>query len=159
MEPLERLELVIKKYAEKNITIAVAESCTGGYVSHMITNISGASNIFERGIVSYGNQAKVDLLNVDEMILEKNGAVSKEVALQMGEGVRAISKPCTIGIGITGIAGPTGGTPEKPVGLVYISFSTSQKTAVKKYVFKTNRLDFKKKVLEEVLQMLEEYVS
>jgi nicotinamide-nucleotide amidase len=159
MEPLERLELVIKKYAKKNITLAVAESCTGGYVSHMITNISGASKIFERGIVSYGNQAKVDLLNVDKMILEKMGAVSKEVALQMAEGVRAISKQCTIGIGITGIAGPTGGTPEKPVGLVYISFSTSQKTLVKKYVFKTNRLDFKKKVLEVVLQMLEKYVS
>ncbi len=159
MEILERIETIIKNFAEKNLIIAIAESCTGGYVSHMITNISGSSEIFERGVVSYGNQAKIDILKVNPEILENFGAVSEEVAEKMAYGVRVISKPCDIGIGITGIAGPTGGTPEKPVGLVYIGFSTVQETFVKKFVFKTDRLTFKKKVLKEVLVFLETYLE
>ena len=157
MEILERIETIIKRFAEKNILVAIAESCTGGYISHMITNISGSSKVFERGIVSYGNQAKVDILKVDQAVLEKYGAVSEEVARQMAYGVRIISKPCDIGIGITGIAGPTGGTPEKPVGVVYIGFSTAKETLVKKFLFKTDRITFKKKVLEEVLLFLETF--
>jgi len=123
----------------------------------MITNISGASKVFERGIVSYGNQAKVDILKVDQAVLEKYGAVSEEVARQMAYGVRVMSKPCDIGIGITGIAGPTGETPEKPVGIVYIGFSTVKETFVKKLLFKTDRITFKKKALEEVIQFLESF--
>jgi len=157
MEILDRIKFLVHRFTREKILIAIAESCTGGYISHMITNISGASKVFERGIVSYGNQAKVDILKVDQAVLEKYGAVSEEVARQMAYGVRIISKPCDIGIGITGIAGPTGGTPEKPVGVVYIGFSTAKETLVKKFLFKTDRITFKKKVLEEVLLFLETF--
>ena len=158
MEILERIETIIKRFTEKKILIPIAESCTGGYISHMITNISGSSLIFERGVVSYGNQAKIDILNVDPEIIEKFGAVSEEVAKQMAQGVRIISKPCTIGIGVTGIAGPTGATPEKPVGLVYIGYSTETETKIEKQIYKTDdRITFKKLVLESIVQFLENY--
>ena len=157
MEILDRIKFLVHRFTREKILIAIAESCTGGYISHMITNISGASKVFERGIVSYGNQAKVDILKVDQAVLEKQGAVSEEVARQMAYGVRVMSKPCDIGIGITGIAGPTGGTPEKPVGIVYIGFSTAKETFVKKFLFKTDRITFKKKALEEVIQFLETF--
>lgn len=157
MEILDRIKFLVHRFTREKILIAIAESCTGGYISHMITNISGASKVFERGIVSYGNQAKVDILKVDQAVLEKYGAVSEEVARQMAYGVRVMSKPCDIGIGITGIAGPTGGTPEKPVGIVYIGFSTAKETFVKKFLFKTDRITFKKKALEEVIQFLETF--
>ena len=157
MEILDRIKFLVHRFTRENILIAIAESCTGGYISHMITNISGASKVFERGIVSYGNQAKVDILKVDQAVLEKYGAVSEEVARQMAYGVRVMSKPCDIGIGITGIAGPTGETPEKPVGIVYIGFSTVKETFVKKLLFKTDRITFKKKALEEVIQFLESF--
>jgi nicotinamide-nucleotide amidase len=157
MEILERIETIIKRFTEKKILIAIAESCTGGYISHMITNISGSSLIFERGVVSYGNQAKIDILNVDPEIIDKFGAVSEEVAKQMAQGVRIISKPCAIGIGVTGIAGPSGATPEKPVGLVYIGFSTEKENIVEKQIFKTDRITFKKLVLESIVQFLENY--
>ena len=159
MDILERIKTLIIQLAEKKIIIAIAESCTGGYVCHMLTNISGASDIFERGIISYGNQAKIDILKVDHKLIEEKGSVSEEVAKQMALGVRIISKPCNIGIGITGIAGPTGGTLEKPVGLVYIGFSSDNKTYVKKFIFKTNRIDFKNEVLVKVIELLEDYVE
>ena len=123
----------------------------------MITNISGASNVFERGLVTYGNQAKIDILKVNPKDIENYGAVSKEVARQMAYNVRIMSKPCDIGIGITGIAGPTGGTPEKPIGLVYIGYSTIKETIVKKYNFKADRITFKKLILEEIIEFLENY--
>ena len=126
MEILDRIKSLINKFASKNYSIAIAESCTGGYISHMITNISGSSLIFERGVISYGNQAKIDILNVDPELIDIYGAVSEEVANQMAQGVRIMSKPCNIGIGVTGIAGPTGATPEKPIGLVYIGYSTEK---------------------------------
>ncbi|MFX1238216.1 MAG: CinA family protein [Promethearchaeota archaeon] len=157
MDILERIEKIIKKFSEKNIWVAIAESCTGGYISHMITNISGASKVFERGVISYSNQAKIDLLKINPKIIEKFGAVSEKVANQMAYNVRIMSKLCDIGIGITGIAGPTGGTPEKPVGLVFIGFSTEKETFVKKFNFKTDRFFFKKKVLKEVVGFLENY--
>lgn len=122
----------------------------------MITNISGASKVFDRGVICYSNKAKVEQLNVNPLSIEKYGAVSKEVAEQMAINVRKQSK-VDIGIGITGIAGPTGGTPEKPVGLVYIGFSTEKETLVEKHVFKADRIAFKNKVLTKVLQLLENY--
>ena len=154
MDILKRIEKIIKDFTEKNIRIAVAESCTGGYISNMFTNVSGASNIFERGIVCYSNQAKIDLVNVDPKTIEKYGAVSEEVVKQLAYSIRILSN-VDIGIGISGIAGPTGGTPEKPVGLVYIGFSTEKETIVEKYNFKTNRITFKQEVLEKVIQFLE----
>jgi nicotinamide-nucleotide amidase len=154
MEIIERIEKLIKTLTEKNLKIAIAESCTGGYISHMITNISGASKVFERGIVCYSNQAKIDLLKVDPQIINIYGAVSENVVKILAKNVRSLSK-VDIGIGVSGIAGPTGGTPEKPVGLVFIGFSIKNKNFYKKYLFKSDRITFKRKVLEKVLQNLE----
>ncbi len=157
MDVSERIEKIGHKFSEKNIWISIAESCTGGYISHMFTNLSGASKWFERGVVSYGNQAKVDILKVNPRDIEKYGAVSEEIAHQMAYNVRIMSKLCDVGIGITGIAGPTGGTPEKPVGLVFVGFSTIKETVVKKLNFKADRITFKKLVLEEIIQFLENF--
>jgi nicotinamide-nucleotide amidase len=155
MDILERIEKLIKTFTEKNLRISIAESCTGGYISHMLTNISGASSVFERGIVCYSNQAKIDLLNVDPIILEKFGAVSENVVRQLAYNIRLLSN-VNIGIGVSGIAGPTGGTPEKPIGIVYIGISTEKKISTHEFNFKTDRITFKKKVLKKIIQFLEE---
>ncbi|MFW9820506.1 MAG: CinA family protein [Candidatus Thorarchaeota archaeon] len=155
MDILERVSNLLRDFTDMKIKIAIAESCTGGFISHMFTNISGASKVFERGIVCYSNQAKIDLLNVDPQKLEKYGAVSKETVRQLTNNVRVLSN-VDIGIGISGIAGPTGGTPEKPVGLVYIGISTDKELNIQKYIFKTDRISFKKEVLEKLVQLLEE---
>lgn len=159
MEILERIETIIKRFSKENLLLAIAESCTGGFISHMITNVSGSSKVFERGLVTYGNQAKIDILKVNSEVIEKFGAVSEEVARQMAIGVRVLSKQCDIGIGVTGIAGPTGVTPDKPVGLVFIGFSSIKKSYVKKFIFKTDRIKFKIEVLKKVLEFLEDYLE
>ncbi|MFX0036922.1 MAG: CinA family protein [Candidatus Hermodarchaeota archaeon] len=156
MEILDKISRIIETFSDNKIQFAVAESCTGGYISHMFTNISGASKVFERGIVCYSNQAKIDLLNIDPEIIETYGAVSENVVKQLATNIRMISN-VDIGIGISGIAGPTGGTPEKPVGLVFIGFSTKEEVSVQQYNFETDRITFKKKVLEKVVQILEEF--
>ncbi len=138
---------------QKKLTIAVAESCTGGYISHRITNISGSSSYFDRAIVSYSNEAKMEMLGVPEEMLAKYGAVSEEVARAMAEGIRAVSKT-DIGISVTGIAGPTGGTPDKPVGLVFIGVSDSVGTIVNKYMFPDERLRFKDRTSQAALEVV-----
>jgi len=151
---LERIEGIIRSFAQKKLKISVAESCTGGYISHMLTNISGASQVFDRGLVTYSNEAKIDLLKVNPNSIQKYGAVSEQVAKEMAEG---ILNQCNgdVGIGVTGIAGPTGGTSEKPIGLVYISIATKENISVDKYIFKTSRIDFKSKVLLKIVEKLE----
>lgn len=158
MENFSRLENVIKQLIKNELSIAVAESCTGGYVSNMFTNISGASKTFERGIICYSNEAKITLLNVDPKIIDEFGAVSDVVAKQLALNLRILSN-VNISVGITGIAGPTGGTNEKPVGLVYVSFSTEEETIVKQFNFQTNRLEFKEKVFEEILEWFEKFLD
>lgn len=138
---------------EKHLTVATAESCTGGLIAHSLTNISGSSDYFDRGVVSYSNNAKTELLGVSEEMLKKYGAVSEQVAKAMAEGVRTKSN-VDIGISTTGIAGPTGGTKEKPVGLVYIAVSTTKNTIVKKFQFTGNRLQNKESTCNAALQML-----
>lgn len=157
MDVLERISKIIKKFSDKNIKIAVAESCTGGFISHMFTNISGASKVFERGIVCYSNQAKIDLLNVDPQIIEKYGAVSENVVKLLAYNIRVLSN-VNIGIGISGIAGPTGGTPGKPVGLVFISISTEKNTQVEEYQFSADRITFKNLVLDKILLHFEKLI-
>ena len=157
MDILERISKIIKNFSTKDLKIAVAESCTGGYISNMFTNISGSSKVFERGIVCYSNQAKIEMVNVDPTVIEKYGAVSENVVKQLAHNIRILSN-VDIGIGISGIAGPTGGTPEKPVGLVFIGFSTDKDVIVKKFNFKTDRISFKKRVLEKVIHFLEEFL-
>jgi nicotinamide-nucleotide amidase len=124
----------------------------------MFTNISGASNVFERGIICYSNASKIELLNVDPESINQNGAVSETVAKQLANNIRVLSN-VDIGIGITGIAGPTGGTSEKPVGLVYIGISTFDETFVEKHHFNADRITFKTKILEEILLLLQNYVK
>jgi len=149
---------VVKKLIKRKITLAIAESCTGGYVSNMITNVSGASNIFDRGIVCYSNLSKVELLNVDPISIEKYGAVSESIAQQLAFNIRILSNT-NIGISTTGIAGPTGGTPEKPVGLVYIGFSSENETLVTKHQLSAERIIFKEKVFEIIISYLEKLVK
>ncbi|MCK4381542.1 MAG: CinA family protein [Candidatus Lokiarchaeota archaeon] len=155
---LERIQKLVKNYSEKNLKISVAESCTGGYLSHMFTNISGSSKVFERGIVCYSNQSKIDLLKVDPINIDKYGVVSEQVVKQLAYNIRVQSN-VDVGIGISGIAGPTGGTPEKPIGLVFIGVSTEKDTIVKKFNFKTDRITFKKKVIEKIIYFLEELLQ
>ncbi len=154
-ELLDKVSNLLKK---QNLTVATAESCTGGLIAHTLTNISGSSDYFDRGIVSYSNNAKMELLDVPENLLKKYGAVSEQVAKSMAEGVRKISN-VDIGIATTGIAGPTGGTKEKPVGLVYIAISTSENTVVKKFQFSDNRLQNKESTCNAALEILFEYIS
>ncbi len=158
MELLEKIKEIITKFTDRKITLAIAESCTGGYISNMFTNISGASKVFERGIVCYSNASKVEILNVDPESIKQNGAVSETVAKQLANNIRVLSN-VDVGIGITGIAGPTGGTPEKPVGLVYIGISTSDGTIVEKHHFNADRITFKTIILEKILLLLQNYLK
>ena len=153
-EILEKISLILK---DKKLTIASAESCSGGLISHTLTNISGSSDYFDRGIVSYSNKAKMELLGVPEDVLEKYGTVSEQVAKAMAEGIRTKSN-VDIGLSTTGIAGPTGGTKEKPVGLVYIGLSTKDEVLVKKFQFSGNRLENKENTCKAALQMLYDYL-
>ena len=158
MEFLEKIKEIITIFTNSKITLAIAESCTGGYISNMFTNISGASKVFERGIICYSNTSKVALLNVDPESINQHGAVSETVAEQLANNIRVLSN-VNIGIGITGIAGPAGGTPEKPVGLVYIGFSTIDGTLVEKHHFDVDRITFKAKVLEKILLLLQNFIK
>ncbi len=146
-------ETVGKLLKEKRLTIATAESCTGGLISNRITNISGSSAYFDRGVVSYSNEAKVGVLHVPEELIRNFGAVSEEVAKAMAEGIRMISKT-DIGVSVTGIAGPTGGTPEKPVGLVFIALADSAGTIVRKHMFPDERVRFKERTSQAALELV-----
>jgi len=147
------LKKVSNLLKEKNLTVATAESCTGGLIAHTLTNISGSSDYFDRGIVSYSNRAKTKLLGVPEDILKKYGAVSKQVVKVMAESIR-IKSNVDIGIATTGIAGPTGGTKEKPVGIVFIAISTSKGTNIRRYQFRGNRLQNKEHTCNAALWMI-----
>jgi len=138
---------------EKHLTISLAESCTGGYISHRLTNISGSSTYFDRAVVSYSNNAKMEILGVPVELLSEHGAVSEEVARAMAEGVRRISHT-DIGLSVTGIAGPTGGTPDKPVGLVYIGIADEKGTIVTKHMFPDERRRFKDRTSQAALELV-----
>ena len=120
---------LVKALTEKNMKIATAESCTGGMLSQRITNVSGASSVFDCGICSYSNAVKEKLLQVSGKTLTEFGAVSEETATQMCQNIMKIAYS-DIGLATTGVAGPTGGTEEKPVGLVYIGVATKDKTTI-----------------------------
>ena len=129
---------VIKLLSKKKLKISFAESCTGGLLSSSITSISGSSKIFTMGLVTYSNQAKINILKVPKKIIMKHGAVSYETCLSMVKNLNKISKT-NISVSITGVAGPKGGTKEKPVGLVYIGIKKGNKILVKKNYFKSNK--------------------
>jgi len=154
----EELEFtIVRLLRDSGQTVAVAESCTGGLVAHKLTNVPGASAVFNAGVVSYSNQAKIGFLGVPQEILVTNGAVSEVVAGLMAEGIRARTDS-TFGLGITGIAGPSGGTPEKPVGTVFIGLSTASRTVVAKQFNPLDRESFKQLTSQQAMEMLRQAV-
>ena len=129
---------VVKLLSKKKLKISLAESCTGGLLSSSITSISGSSKVFTLGLVTYSNQTKINILKVPKRIIIKHGAVSYETCLSMVKNLNKISKT-NISVSITGVAGPKGGTKQKPVGLVYIGIKKGNKTMVKKFLFKSKK--------------------
>ncbi len=150
-------EEIGKILRKKNLTLSVAESCTGGLISNLITNVNGSSNYFERGYVVYSNRSKIELLDVSEEIIKSYGAVSSRSAIAMAEGAKRKSGT-DIGLSVTGISGPTGGTLEKPVGLVYIAVAGDKKTDWKEFRFKGRREEIKLKSAKEALKYLRDYL-
>jgi nicotinamide-nucleotide amidase len=142
-------KLLIKN--RKNI--AVAESCTGGLLSNLLTKISGSSQYFILGVVAYSNKVKEGMLKIPANIIARNGTVSKEVAKLMAKSVRTIAKT-DFGIGLTGIAGPSGGSKEKPPGTVFIALDTKNKRLCQKFHFTGNRLTVRKKAALKALELL-----
>jgi len=122
----------------KDATISLAESCTGGLVAERLTSVSGSSRYFMSSVVCYSNESKMELAGIPPLLLEMQGAVSEEVSRGLAEGIRERAKT-TIGVGVTGIAGPTGATPEKPVGTVHISVASPQGTVHRRFLFMGDR--------------------
>ena len=132
---------------KKKLKVSFAESCTGGLLSSYITSISGSSKVFTLGLVTYSNQTKIDILKVPKKIIIKHGAVSYETCLSMVKNLNRISKT-NISVSITGVAGPKGGTKQKPIGLVYIGVKKGNKILVKKFLFKSKKRNYSKIKIE-----------
>tara|TARA_B100000989_G_scaffold30091_1_gene19224 strand:+ start:398 stop:862 length:465 start_codon:yes stop_codon:yes gene_type:complete len=147
----------ILKLIKKNLSISIAESCTGGLIASSITKIDGASKIFSCGIVSYSNDTKVRYLSVSKKTLRKFGAVSSNVATEMVNGLFKKEKT-KITISTTGIAGPNGGSKKKPVGLVYIGIKFKKKNYIYKNIFKGSRFEIQKKTTNFVFKKIEELI-
>jgi nicotinamide-nucleotide amidase len=150
----EEIGRLLKKH---KLTLAIAESATGGLLTHLITNVSGSSEYCEGGMVTYSNRMKKEELGVKEETLKKHGAVSSQVAEEMASGIRR-KRGVDIALSTTGIAGPTGATPGKPVGLFYIGFSSAWKTISKKYQFQGTRLQNKQSAVDEALSILKHHL-
>lgn len=142
-------ELMVKR----NLTLAVAESCTGGLISNRITNVPGSSRYFNRAFVTYSNESKTELVDISPELIRQHGAVSKEVAEAMAAGARS-NAGVDIGLSTTGIAGPSGGSPEKPVGLVWIGYSDAKGSLALKFNFGDHRLRFKERASQAALELL-----
>ena len=149
---------LVDKLKILSFKISAAESCTGGLLSSAIVSNSGASEVFERSFVTYSNESKISILKINNSIIEKFGAVSKQTAYHMS---LSLTKNfiSDIGIGITGIAGPNGGSEEKPVGLVWIGFGTKEKVITKKFLFKGSRLNIRLNATLESLRELNEFLK
>ena len=145
---------IVKLLTKKKLTVSFAESCTGGLLASSITSISGSSKVFNMGLVTYSNNAKIKLLQVPKKTITKYGAVSHETCLSMVKNLSKISK-ANISISITGVAGPNGGSKAKPVGLVYIGLKKGSKTIVKKNLFKSKkRISIQKATAKLALKMV-----
>ena len=139
---------------KKKLKVSFAESCTGGLLSSYITSISGSSKVFTLGLVTYSNQTKIDILKVPKKIIIKRGAVSYETCLSMVKNLNRISKT-NISVSITGVAGPKGGTKQKPIGLVYIGVKKGNKILVKKFLFKSKKRNLiQKATVNQALKMI-----
>ena len=126
---------IVKRLIKNKLKISIAESCTGGLLSSAITSASGSSKVFNLGLVTYSNQSKINLLKIPKNIIKKYGAVSEQVCLAMVKNISKIDK-ADMSVSITGIAGPSGGTKKKPVGLVHVGIKKGDKIRVKKYLFR-----------------------
>ena len=145
---------IVKLLTKKKITVSFAESCTGGLLSSLITSISGSSKVFNMGLITYSNNAKAKLLKVPKKTISKYGAVSYQTCLSMLKNLSKISKS-NISISITGVAGPNGGTKEKPVGLVYIGLKKGSKIIIRKNLFKSKqRITIQKASAKQALKMI-----
>jgi nicotinamide-nucleotide amidase len=152
-------EIVVELLTKRNETLAVAESCTGGYLGSCVTNVSGSSAVFLEGNVTYSNEAKIRALGVPGLLIERSGAVSEEVAAAMAEGARARSG-ASYALSTTGVAGPTGGTEEKPVGTVFIGLASAMgSTEVQNLFYPSDRLTFKQVVTQRALDLLRRRLS
>ena len=145
---------LVKKLIKKKLRISFAESCTGGMLACSITSVSGASKVFSLGLITYSNQAKIKVLNVNKNIIKKYGAVSAECCEAMVKNLAKISK-AQINVSVTGIAGPNGGTKNKPVGLVYIAVKKTNKILITKNIFKQkNRNSIQKATVKRSLKII-----
>ena len=148
------MKSLVKKLIKKKLKISFVESCTGGLLASKVTSISGASKIFNLGLVTYSNQAKIKILKINKNIIKKYGAVSHECCLAMVNNLSKISN-ANINVSITGIAGPNGGTKQKPVGLVYIGIKKANKTQINKCLFKSKkRSSIQKATVKKVLNLV-----
>jgi nicotinamide-nucleotide amidase len=155
----EELEaVVVRLLAGRKQTLAVAESCTGGCIAHRLTNVPGASAVFLAGLVTYSDEAKRKVLGVRSETLARHGAVSEAVAREMAEGARRQSQ-ADYALAVTGIAGPAGGTPEKPVGTVFIALASSRETPVWKMFNPWDRQTFKEVTSQQALDLLRSQLS
>jgi PncC family amidohydrolase len=159
------LEVVVGQLLKRHgLNLAVAESCTGGLVSHRITDVSGSSTYYQGAVVSYSNEIKECTLHVQRDTLQRHGAVSEQAACEMAQGVRGVLHS-NIGLSVTGIAGPDGGTPEKPVGLVYVALAASDGVWVERHVWQDDhgdhldRWENKTRSAEAVLDLLRRYLE
>jgi PncC family amidohydrolase len=143
---------------ENGLSLAVAESCTGGLVGHLITNVPGSSAYFSGGVIAYANEVKIEVLGVSPATLESFGAVSKETVLEMAKGIRALLE-ADIGLSVSGIAGPEGGTKEKPVGTVWIGLSSSRLESAKLFKFSGDRQNVKEQAAQSALEVAIRYLS
>lgn len=144
-------EAVVKILKEKNLMLSTAESCTGGMIGELITSVSGASEVYGFGFITYANEAKEQILGIKHETLEKFGAVSEETAREMALGAKRVSGS-DISVSVTGIAGPGGGTKEKPVGLVYTAICFNEKVETFKLLLKGDRESVRKQTCEKVFE-------
>jgi PncC family amidohydrolase len=154
-KPLE--VLVGELLRQRGLRLAVAESCTGGLISHLLTNVAGSSTYYVGSVTAYAYEAKVRLLRVSWETLEKYGAVSAETVIEMARGVR-LALAADIGLAVSGIAGPSGGTPEKPVGTTWIGLSSPREEFARHYLWSGDRLANKEQSAEATLQLLVDYL-
>lgn len=151
------VEELVRLLTQQNKKIATAESCTGGMISQMITSVPGASAVFDCGIVSYSNEIKKSILGVRAQTLEKYGAVSEQTALEMAQGVKKLSG-ADYALSVTGIAGPGGGSKEKPVGTVYVGIVHPEGSEVCLFHFSGNRDEIRKQTAQAALEKICHYV-
>ena len=151
---MNKIKNLVNSLKKRKLKISCVESCTGGMLASTITSISGASKVFNLGLVTYSNQAKIKILKVNKNIIKKNGAVSHQCCISMVNNLSKISN-ANINISITGIAGPKGGTKHKPVGLVYIGIKKGSKIKICKYVLKNkDRISFQRATVKKALELI-----